>query len=221
MSLFRQIVLTVAVSVLGIATLKEFKIIHGLDYRLADKSLQLLDPTLNTTQEQIVLKLLQNHADVCAKKEPMLRELAAAQLDLDVELCYSLPDWSQVVDLYGAEPIVLGLDTCEAYRNHIQRDGQSPMPKVAALWNAGSTSLSRSFLLNLQLYDPTWHINRTTVPWGKHTPLWLKFINTYPEDNTDSKDHVLPIVIVRDPYRWMNSMVRETKKRECLRMQSK
>jgi hypothetical protein len=45
--------------------------------------------------------------------------------------------------------------------------------------------------------------------WGKHIPPKYRFNNSYPVDNSESHQHTLPIVIVRDPFVWMRSMCRE------------
>jgi len=179
---------------------------------------------------------------------------------LTADLCRRLPSRRQVDDLYGGNnggnngnggPVVLGLETCEAYRNKLKEPApqdekrattsgrfrgrkprrpvpvrtpplrgvggeeeisptppRKPMPKLAGLWNTGSTALSKLFLRNFEGYNGTWNVQRATVPWGKHTVLKYRYDNTWPPSNRDSKDHVLPVVVVRDPFRWMTSMVR-------------
>ena len=71
------------------------------------------------------------------------------------ELCKQLPMEKQVVDLYGPEPVILGLDTCEAYRKLLQPDNNGgklmkPMPRVAGLYHTGTNALARSFHLNIE-----------------------------------------------------------------------
>lgn len=155
--------------------------------------------------------------DDCRNKLPMLRELKAAGVNVTAALCRSLPPWQQVVELYGDGPVVLGLETCSDYRALLSANNKNnhgvakdPLPKLAGLWNTGSTALSKSFNHNFIGYgfDPEAPIWNPTVTWGKHTPLYLKHTNTWPEDNKEDRDFILPIVLVRDPYRWMNSMVR-------------
>jgi len=147
---------------------------------------------------------------MCSGKEPMLYTLHKAGIALDRDLCAKLPPWKDVVDLYGDEPVVVGLETCQQYRDAQANKYKTKkrLPKLAGLWNTGSTALSTSFLQNFVDYDPRWEIHKATVPWGKHTPLWLKYINKWPKTNADDPDQVLPVVVVRDPFRWMNTMVR-------------
>lgn len=49
---------------------------------------------------------------------------------------------------------------------------------------------------------------RWQVPWGKHTLASRKWTNTAGHDYKVNKTNVLPVAIVRDPYSWMQSMVR-------------
>ena len=84
----------------------------------------------------------------------------------------------------------------------------SPRAKVAGLWNSGTTALSQSFVWNLHGYRSNAPLFLPTVTWGKHTPLKYRFRNTWPRANRESRSHILPVVIVRDPFRWMPSMVR-------------
>jgi hypothetical protein len=111
----------------------------------------------------------------------------------------------------------------------------SPRVRVAGLYNSGTTALAHALVDNLprtkfsataagsaleeqirQGQKSTASGNNSNsntiispgVPWGKHLPLKYKYINTFPVDNADDPDLVLPIVVVRDPYRWMQSMVR-------------
>ena len=167
----------------------------------------------------------------CDDKIHLIEELASAGVCPLAEYCDELPTWQQVTELYGDKPVVLGLETCDAYKTLL--NGSAPMPKLAGLWNTGSTALPKTFLHNMLLYDAHWTIDRANVPWGKvrvqelvdllsvcvvlthdfafhpqHTPLSLKYKNTYPLGNPDDRDQILVVVVIRDPMRWMDSMVR-------------
>ncbi|GKY96175.1 hypothetical protein MPSEU_000577300 [Mayamaea pseudoterrestris] len=156
--------------------------------------------------ENVTVFLSQNLR--CDNKVSMIQELASAGVCPVPEFCEVLPSRQQVVSLYGDKPVVLGLETCHAYRRLI--GNEPPMPKLTALWNSGSTALSTLFLNNMLLYDKKWKVDRATVPWGKHTPLYLKHRNTFPAKNPDNRDKILPVVLVRDPMRWMASMCRSS-----------
>lgn len=45
--------------------------------------------------------------------------------ELDVPTILSLPKWSQVTKLYGDGPVVIGLETCERFRETIPLDDAS------------------------------------------------------------------------------------------------
>lgn len=171
------------------------------------------------------------HGKVCRGKEPLLHEIQAAGLNLTKSLCRKLPRWDQVEQLYGKGPIILGLETCARYRQLISAEANHgtalpPLPKVAGLWNCGTTTLTQLFLHNFQGYQKYNYdkddmkkdhdhnkkqsqssLYDVTVTWGKHTPVIWKYNNTWPQTKNESRDHILPVVVVRDPYRWMNSMV--------------
>jgi hypothetical protein len=188
------------------------------------------------------------------------------------ESCAKLAPWSQVTDLYGSKPIVVGMETCATYRSMLinrtstssrgtSSVSQPPRVRVAGLYNSGTTALAHALVDNLprtnvsataagsaleeqirqrqngqqqqqkqqqqqQRYKNNTDHNRYSsnstassniiispgVPWGKHLPIQYKYRNTFPPDNMDDPDLVLPIVVVRDPYRWMQSMVRSNNK---------
>jgi len=165
------------------------------------------DPQLQT--------FIQTHHDDCADKEHMLRQLKAANITLTPTICQQLPTWTEVTELYGSGPVVLGLETCSDYRDLLRNTHYSPQATVAGLWNSGTTALSMLFLRNLIGFYSSTDVAAATVPWGKHIPLYLKYSNRWPIEkrslkDKEMKDHVLPVLIVRDPFRWMKTMVSAT-----------
>lgn len=44
------------------------------------------------------------------------------------------------------------------------------------------------------------------MPWGKHTAAQFKYTHSAPLNDNITKDDVLPVVTVRNPYDWMVSM---------------
>lgn len=155
--------------------------------------------------ETILASFLRDNP-LCRDKEPLLQVIAAAGVSLTTDLCRTLPSWENVTKLYGKGPIIEGLDSCNAYRDLIQTRGAKPRPKIAGLWNTGTTALSKSFNINMELYSDNESIAFPTVTWGKHTVLRYKYNVTWPRGNKEDRDLILPVVIVRDPYRWMQSM---------------
>lgn len=128
----------------------------------------LQSPSKNSTHEsQLQLSSRISREPLCQGKESFAQMvLSAADYSLSKnapvdlrELCKQLPMEKQVVDLYGPEPVILGLDTCEAYRKLLQpgnNGGKSvkPMPRVAGLYHTGTNALARSFHLNIEKLPP-------------------------------------------------------------------
>lgn len=44
------------------------------------------------------------------------------------------------------------------------------------------------------------------VPWGKHRMAYVKWNHTAPSMDKYNKTNVFPIIVIRDPYSWMQSM---------------
>lgn len=136
-------------------------------------------------------------------KERLLLQLKdAGYLAISRDSLQQLPTWDQVVQLYGDSPKIVGLDTCEIFRNTI--DPRKGFPAPAGPFNSGTNLLSGLLWRNcafpklrrkLDHYGKRWQVN-----YGKHQPprtrayhhLWKSINNTIE----------LPVVAVRDPYSW-------------------
>jgi hypothetical protein len=151
----------------------------------------------------------QEDADPCLGKERLIGILTSANITVKTDLCYRLPTWQAVSNLYGDNPIVVGLETCSTYQRIIKEAGVSAMPRVGGLYNTGTNALAWSFLENIQKIgekDLIGQLHPYELPWGKHTPAPYRLNITFPRDNAEYPHHVLPILLVRDPYRWMQAM---------------
>lgn len=157
----------------------------------------------------------------CRGKEEFLRIIFSADDSTATEntessdrpLCHRLPFPKDVAEQYGSTPIIFGLETCAAYRSLlVDDDGNAvkPMPRVAGLYHTATNSLARSFETNIErIVDPfSLMVSPYNVPWGKHVSPDHRWENTWPTGNPDEKTRVLPIVLIRDPFHWMQSMVR-------------
>ncbi|KAL7555498.1 hypothetical protein ACA910_003214 [Epithemia clementina (nom. ined.)] len=149
------------------------------------------------------------------------------------EWCSKLPTWRQVTDLYGSQPVFVGLETCRRQ----DRRTRPLQPRVAGLFHTGTNVLARLLQVNYhQDYyyyyyhqEEYWSNHTTTaaaasyrdwdVPWGKHNPAPAPLDHEMGRGNKESKkepDHsnnndnnnnnILTIVLVRDPLRWMQKM---------------
>lgn len=136
-------------------------------------------------------------------RQPILDLLERAGLRVDVHVLQRLPTWSQVTELYGDEPVILGTETCQPFRDRVPPNKR--FVGVAGQMNTGTNALSKYLANNIQI-KPN-RISRGvlwTVPWYKHAWAALKYRYKYrvPEDH----DKVLAAVMVRDPFFWMQSM---------------
>jgi len=165
------------------------------------------------------------------EKQWILHQLHEAGVErLDPNVVAQLPADAQIQHLYYSSsstsstlghPIVRGMNTCAAYRQRVPREQR--YVGAAGLFNSGTTALSIYLQHNLVRRLPIWsqlsnqQKARATmtdfeyqVPWGKHRLFRFHDDITYrrkdwPVDILDP-NHVLPIVIVRDPLFWMQSM---------------
>lgn len=145
--------------------------------------------------------IVERFAD-CHGKERFVEILVRTGMGglINDRVCQILPEWSETTRLYGDKPVVVGLDRCERFRASLH--GAEAKVRVAGLYNTGTNALAIS--LDRNLYHN--RVNDTIamqVPEGKHKPLSLLQNRTQFQDKA-----MLPVVLVRDPYRWMKSMVR-------------
>lgn len=154
---------------------------------------------------------------------------------LSVEDRRLLPTWEQVAERVGDKgPRILGLDTCKVYRDKIPQ-GKRKLG-VAGPFNSGTHYLNEVLSKNCIYKDSgqvsenkgVWD----NVPWGKHqSPRFREVHNrnmgtsigikndAIKEQNNGQMHHpelppdllednlsVLPVVMVRDPFTWWQSM---------------
>lgn len=194
------------------------------------ESLVDLDPELirriarNTTNTTL--------AEASQGKEPILRLLQEAGIEIhDARVIQLLPTLQQVEQLYGKSgPRILGLAQCE----HFRSNGGKALG-IAGMFDSG-TNLAALYLDNNcvlpdqgdgRAVDILWQ-----VPWGKHVVAEMRKDHHMATAATAAaggatvmrssgstgistlKDYVvdhaavMPIVMIRDPYFWMQSMCR-------------
>jgi len=173
----------------------------GDDYWLGDDEQQLQDKSLDEPKD----------------KEPLLQILREAGIDdVDEDTLDKLPTWSEVTRLYGNTAKIYGLETCETFRNH--SEPAEHFIGTAGNFNSGTNLLSELLIHNCRMTDRMkkyGSVNkgvRWQVPWGKHSPPldeeFRKNHKTKPGDKDIEAHNVMPIVTIRDPYVWMQSMCR-------------
>ena len=129
--------------------------------------------------------------------------LAISRSDLD-----KLPTWQQVVDLYGESPRIIGLETCREFQATV--DPRKAFPAAAGPFNSGTNLLSSLLWRNCAFpklrrkfdkFGKRWQVN-----YGKHQPPSTRAYNHVRKSINNTV--ILPVVAVRDPYSWMQSMCR-------------
>ena len=145
-------------------------------------------------------------AVAAAGKEYFLQILRDSRVDFDKdEALTKLPTWNQVEALYGTGgPKMVGLERCAEFRESVPSTAR--VLGGAGLWNTGTNALWAILGNNCNIVGP----NRTVefqVPWGKHMPAAVRETgHSAPLQTWIRPENVLPIVIVKDPLTWMQSM---------------
>jgi hypothetical protein len=150
---------------------------------------------------------------------PMLDLLKLAGKELDEGTLEKLPDWSTVTSVIGAaEPILFGLEKCASF------DKDEIILAAAGMFNLGTNHLHELLKLNCQMQSAKYQDLKGRprlrvqwqVPWGKHEPPKMRYNieNTievqklFYTNGTWNPAIILPVVSIRDPYTWMQSMCR-------------
>jgi hypothetical protein len=151
-----------------------------------------------------------------ASKERVAAILKDANVWVNQTMVDMLPTWETVTKLYGSEPTVQGLDTCQRYRDETDLANRWLTP--AGMFNTGTNLMDQLLMKNCYIpFRETAKVPRKArrgdgilwqVPWGKHNPAsWrLRNVAGGRGDSIPDQRHALPIVIVKDPFSWMVSM---------------
>lgn len=144
-----------------------------------------------------------------------------------------LPFWSSVSDLYYSNtlpeksldgPIILGLESCASFREQVPP--KERFLGVAGNFNSGTTafgialqkncrmeehSSEQNFVIRKQRKVFATNVNGmlSMVPWAKHKMADFRHNNTIHPPVSIDHDKVLPVVLIRDPFYWMQSMCKE------------
>lgn len=143
-----------------------------------------------------------------ADKGPILDLLRMANVvDLNEQEYEALPSWDQVKQRIGKEPRFIGLETCEEYRTKVPWMRRQVAP--AGMFSTGTNLLQH--LLRENCHDESkansrrfvgWQVN-----WGKHQSPRFRHIN-YITRIVRNNSFIFPVVLVRDPWTWLQSMCR-------------
>lgn len=147
-------------------------------------------------------------------KTPIVNILLEAGVTVDNTLLQKLPSWEQVSSLYGESPVLVGLSSCASFRSKIPEARR--MIGAAGMFSTGTNLVTQLLKQNCQiparvaLYGPNatkeQHGMRWQVPWGKHTDLTFREAHSTAKAKDINKNDILPVVTIRNPWRWMQSM---------------
>jgi len=141
-------------------------------------------------------------------RERLVDILHEAGIDeIDPEVISVLPKWSAVEELYGDKPVILGLERCEEFR--LQTDLIDASLGISGMFNTGTNPMAMYVSNNCKMPKNKKDRaggTRWQVPWGKHRLASEKHTNRPPHEKKTNMTNVLPVVLVRDPYTWMQSM---------------
>jgi hypothetical protein len=99
-------------------------------------------------------------------REPVLHILERAGSRLSLDVVKLLPKWQDVTDLYGNEPVILGLERCVEFRRaHAKQDRHVG---IAGQFNTGTNALAKYFWDNLRIPENPNSGMLANVPWHKH-----------------------------------------------------
>jgi hypothetical protein len=152
-------------------------------------------------------------------REPIIKILRQAGYDLDnralfhEDILASLPKWSEITSFYG-QPKIVGLETCQAFQESVAPTDR--LLAVAGTFNSGTnffTDLLKKNCWNPDRMRNSRNISKGVqwqVPWGKHRPEESRGNHRVEGRNGQlNHEHFLPVVTIRDPYTWMQSMCRQ------------
>lgn len=138
--------------------------------------------------------------------------LKSAGINVTEEIQKSLPPLSDIINVYSADPIILGEERCHEFQTLIPPGEAFIAP--AGMFNTGTNLLESLLYKNCYLPEKVkrygeGHIGiRFQVPWGKHSPVSWRFKHTAPTFQGINQSSFLPAVVIKDPYTWMTSMCR-------------
>jgi hypothetical protein len=178
---------------------------------------------LKDLNDDYVLALLQHNrrhdsaslsfAKASQGKQILLDELHRSGIrQIDLATVQLLPTWDEVARLYyqhapqnTCEPIIFGIEQCQAFaREHSTNE---IFLATAGLYNTGTNALTYYLRANLHFPEnPLWEGILVQVPWHKHFFIQKRTTHSIPYLSNITLSNVLPIVTIRDPLSWAQSM---------------
>ncbi|GKY97749.1 hypothetical protein MPSEU_000733100 [Mayamaea pseudoterrestris] len=161
------------------------------------------DDGIGSVEFRLVDLLGSNLTTLINKRQVFSLLIDAGIESMDLETIRQLPNWKQIESLYypsKRRPVILGLETCEEYRHTVSTEDR--YLATAGLFNTGTNALSYLLRQNILMEKKA----QWQVPWSKHRLLRISANHTAPNMQNFHRGHVLPIVIIKDMYTWLQSM---------------
>ena len=149
-----------------------------------------------------------------------VRKAARLHMDIEKQPIEQLPSVSEIKSLYGDKSYVVGMERCQAYRDAVSPELRLMGP--AGIFNTGTNLLSQ--LLKMNCINNARHRSKQftrprdapsgmklQAPWGKHNPVsWRLHHEAAVGGKGTNQEEFLPIVMIKDPLTWMESMCRHS-----------
>lgn len=181
------------------------------------RNVDIPDEAVSNWKERRIQHIPSDWPETEIGKEPILRLLqeATGADEIDADLLDRIPTVQQVTALYGRDPVVLGLETCHRFQT--TGDPAEHLVSTAGSFNTGTNLMAELLIANCHMpahmvkYGKTSRGVRWQVLWGKHTPVFDEAFRQQHRTYNDSfltANNMFPAVMVRDPFKWAQSMCR-------------
>lgn len=138
-------------------------------------------------------------------KSPLVEILSLAKVKLTPDEWNKLPSWNQVLDRIGDKPRIIGLETCESFRKTVPLKQRFVAP--SGMFSTGTNLLHELLNRNCVVHRGGRHSHvGWQVNWGKHQSPRFRHTNHIEPDINNT--NIFPIVMVRDPWTWFQSLCR-------------
>jgi hypothetical protein len=196
-----ELVGTMSSDAVMINSLREWKL--AVNITKSDNNLQQ-EPDRNLNTDVIHPDaLLVDATELKNDSNPLLRVLLAAGVSVEDINVDRLPRvYQDMTSQYGdmQRPVVFGMDTCSSYQQAVPK--QRRIVAVAGMFNTGTNAMEYHLRENLSGgIRSLWQ-----VPWGKHRVPYVRLQHVAPGMAQIQQEDVLPIIMIRDPFHWMQSM---------------
>jgi hypothetical protein len=176
-----------------------------------DRSVESLPSDWVGSGQAPILELLEEALGGKKEDSEGVGEQSSTGGGIDPDTAARLPTAEAVAALYGRDPVVLGLESCERFQG--MGDPADHFVSTAGTFNTGTNLMAELLIANCVLPARQQKYGtrgvRWQVVWGKHTPVddeqFRQSHRTYDDGNVQA-DAMFPAVMIRDPFKWMQSV---------------